>query len=118
MRVMKVEDVDVEIEPVSKRVGFNTGGDMVEGGKAGRNYRRRILERLIAGKEWFVHSVSMDEGVDRIAVSCDSRLDEATFLLIEEGWLHHGTRAASHRLFKSVLNIVNVEGDVLNAVAM
>src|SRR5947207_5756752 len=116
--MVKVENVDVEIEPVFKRVGFNTGGDMVEGGEAGRNYLRRIFERLIAGEEPFVHSLSLDEGVDGIAVGRDGRLDEATFLLLEEGRLQHGTRAAPHRLLKSVWDIINVEGDVLNAVAM
>ena len=82
--MVKVENVDVEIEPVSKRIGFNTGGDMVEGGESGRDYLQRILERLIAGEEPFVDSLSMDEGVDSITVGCDGRLDEATFLLIEE----------------------------------
>src|SRR5262245_56165069 len=116
--MVKVENVDVEIEPVFKRVGFNTGGDMVEGGEAGRDYGRRILDRLIAWEEPFVRSLSMDEGVDSVAVGCDSRLDEATFLLIEVGWLHHGTRAAPQRLCKSVGDVVNIKGDVFNAVAM
>src|SRR5262249_17973550 len=45
-------------------------------------------------------------------------LDETTFLLFKDSWPQHGPRAAPHRLLKSVLDIVNVEGDVLNAVAM
>src|SRR5947207_7851272 len=116
--MVKVENVDVEIEPVFKRVGFNTGGDMVEGGEAGRNYLRRIFERLIAGEEPLVHSLSLDEGVDGIAVGRDGRLDEATFLLLEEGRRQHGARAGPRGLLKSVWDRINVEGDVLNARAL
>ena len=57
---------------------------MIEGGEAGRDYLRRIFERLIAGEEPLVDSLSLDEGVDGIAVGGDGRLDEATFLLLEE----------------------------------
>ena len=73
---------------------------MIEGGKAGRYYLRRIFERLITGEEPFVDPLSMDEGVDGIAVGGDGRLDEATLLLLEDGRLQHGTRAAPHRLLK------------------
>ena len=60
----------------------------------------------------------MDKGVNSVAVGRDSGFDETTFFVIEERWLHHGTRAAPHCLRESVFNIVNVEGDVFNAVAV
>src|SRR5215207_11565240 len=91
---------------------------MIQGGKASRYYRRRIFERLITGEEPFVHPLSLDEGVDGITVGRDGGLDEATFLLLKDGRLQHGTRAAPYRLLKSVSGIINVERDVLNAVAM
>src|SRR5436305_7683577 len=91
---------------------------MVETGEAGRDRRRRIFGLLVAREEPCVHTLSMDEGVDGIAKGRDGGLDEATFLLLEDCRFQHGTSAAPNRLLKSVLDIVNVEGDVFNTIAM
>src|SRR5689334_2911469 len=105
MRVMKVEDIDVELEPLAQRMGFDTNSDVVDGGEAGRDCGRRIFCLLITREEPCVRTLALNKGVDRIAIGRDGGFDEATFVVFEGRGLQQGTRAAPHRLLKSVMDI-------------